>query len=106
MVTDRALCGSESETLRKPSAAAVVLGGRSGEATRLLKMPKHRCRQQELVGAFGKRQYFETLFLVFGIRLSMDVPCVASPGVEFNELLRLTLLSSTGVGAFYFEGVR
>ena len=68
MVTDRSLCGSESETLRKPSAA-LVLGGQSAERRRLLKMPKIDAGSRSWLGPLGKRQYFETLFLVFGIRL-------------------------------------
>jgi len=50
MVTDRSLCGSESETLRKPSAA-LVLGGQSARGdARLLQMPKHREMQAAGVG--------------------------------------------------------
>ena len=83
MVTDRSLCGSESETLRKPSAA-LVLGGQSARGdARLLKMPKHReMQQQELVGALGKRRYFKTLFLVFGIRFTTSLVAVAADSPE------------------------
>ena len=66
MVTDRSLCGSESETLRKPSAA-LVLGGQSARGdARLLKMPKHREMQAAGVGwGFGEKAVFQNPFFGF-----------------------------------------